>query len=418
MIVNEIWRRVKIETRIDRQPRGFPTNERSVIAMPALDLAVRIVEGLPIAAMVIGAQDSLIWAANPPFRAFLASPLRDVALRGYPMSAILPMYDEPEFLALLQHAARHRETVAAHGMHFVWLSDPRLAWDVEISLISGETLGNDLILLTVQPSAQPVQDASMREEQLQEKVEEMELLNDVLIGSVQQKNHFLTAMSHRLRTPLTTIVGFGEMLVAGDVIDPDDQQMVYGDIVSASRQMLALLDDMIELARLDAGNLRLRRTHVAVSDLLIEVGENLNTLAASRRQRVVIEIQSPDLRIFADERWTREILLKLGSNALRFSPTSGAVTLCARDNGDGFAALDVIDTGVGIRAEEQGNIFQPFAHVNDAGGNNAAGGLELALAKRLVELQGGSITFSSTRGVGTTFTVTLPTTGVEVPEAF
>ncbi|MCA1668587.1 MAG: hypothetical protein LC793_14565, partial [Thermomicrobia bacterium] len=82
---------------------------------------------------------------------------------------------------------------------------------------------------------------SEREQQLEDKVEEMQLLNDALIGAVQQKHHFLTAMSHRLRTPLTTVVGFGEMLLAGEVADPADQQMVYGDIVSAGQQMLGLI---------------------------------------------------------------------------------------------------------------------------------------------------------------------------------
>lgn len=235
--------------------------------------------------------------------------------------------------------------------------------------------------------------------------------NDALIATVQQKNYFLTAMSHRLRTPLTTVVGFGEMLVDGEVRDSADQRMVYGDIVAAGQLMLALIDDMIELARLDAGSLRLQRASVPLSDMLDEARANLETLAVSRRQRLVVEAHAHDLSAFADARWTTQVILKLGMNALRFSPTGGTVTLRARDCDETHVAVEVADTGVGIRAEEQADLFQPFTLTSETAGHAYGTGLELALAKRLVELQNGTITFTGTRGIGTTFTVTLPKVG-------
>ncbi|MGI8857890.1 MAG: sensor histidine kinase [Thermomicrobiales bacterium] len=243
-----------------------------------------------------------------------------------------------------------------------------------------------------------------------EKVEEMQLLNDVLIASVQQKHHFVTAMSHRLRTPLTTIVGFGEMLAAGQVPDPADQEMVYGDIVAAGQQMLGLIDDMIDLARLDAGDLRLHRDHVDVARILDDARESLDALASSRRQRLVFDAPAGGLHAFTDPRWTTEVVLKLGMNALRFSPTGGTVTFRAREHDEAHIALDVSDTGVGMRPEEQATVFEAFGTAPDTGAQAHGTGLELALAKRLVELQGGTITFASTRGMGTTFTITLPKT--------
>lgn len=244
-----------------------------------------------------------------------------------------------------------------------------------------------------------------------ERVEEMQLLNDVLIASVQQKHQFVTAMSHRLRTPLTTIVGFGEMLAAGEVHDPADRQMVYGDIVAAGQQMLGLIDDMIDLGRLDAGDLRLRRERVDVARILDDARASLETLAASRRQRLVFDAPAGGLNAFTDPRWTTEVVLKLGVNALRFSPTGGTVTFRAREYDAAYIALDVSDTGVGIKPEEQAHLFEAFAVAADSGARAHGTGLELALAKRLVELQGGTITVESTRGIGTTFTVTLPKMG-------
>jgi signal transduction histidine kinase len=140
---------------------------------------------------------------------------------------------------------------------------------------------------------------------------------------------------------------------------------------------------------------------------------SLDTLAASRRQHVVVHVPDAGLSAYADERWTIQIILKLGMNALRFSPTGGMVTLRARDFDATHIALDVADSGVGIRAEEQATIFQAFAAQGEEESERGGSGLELALAKRLVELQGGTIILESTRGVGTTFTVTLPKAGPE-----
>jgi signal transduction histidine kinase len=266
--------------------------------------------------------------------------------------------------------------------------------------------------ISPEKDAPPASDPpTARESQLMEKVEEMQLLNDVLIASVQQKHHFVTAMSHRLRTPLTTIVGFGEMLVNGDVQDAADQQMVYGDIVAAGQQMLGLIDDMIELGRLDAGDLRLHRAPVDVARILDDARESLEALASTRRQRLVFDAPEGGMVAFTDPRWTTEVVLKLGMNALRFSPTGGTVTFRTRKHDETHVALDVSDTGVGMKPEEQATVFEAFGTVSETDARTHGTGLELALAKRLVELQGGTISFTSTRGIGTTFTVTLPKTG-------
>ncbi len=369
-----------------------------------------VLECLPVGAVVFACEDLRIRAINTTFRDVFAAEFRALAVRGARMQDVLPLADESELLALLREVVNTGGAVHRDGMRFVRLGAPDVAWDLDLAPIPATGDREGLVVLSVTRAATDAA-PSEQEAQLRDKVEEMQLLNDVLIGSVQQKHHFLTAMSHRLRTPLTTVVGFGEMLAAGEVADPADQQMLFGDIVAAGQQMLGLIDDMIELARLDAGSLRLRRETVSVADLLDEARESLDTLALSRRQQIVVHTPSADLAVYADARWTLQVVLKLGMNALRFSPTGAAVTLLARDFDATHVALDVVDTGVGIRAEEQANVFQAFATGADAEGQSGGTGLELALAKRLVELQGGTITFESARGAGTTFTVTLPKTG-------
>ena len=396
---------------------GHTEGDSRGIAIPRPDavressLIDRLVARVPVGMIVIETADATILAANQAFRAFLAEPYRDRPLCGACLFDVLPTRDEDALIALMRETIATGGPTCRSGMRFASISDPAIAWDVESAPFLADHQRSMLLVLTVIRAREPAElgpEAAHERQQLMERVEEMQLLNDGLIAAIQQKHQFIIAMSHRLRTPLTTVVGFGEMLAAGEVEDPADRQMVYGDIVAAGHVTLGLIEDMIALARLDAGNLRLTRADLSVADILDEARENLDVLAASRQQRVVIEMSARDVRVFADERWTIEIVLKLGANALRFSPTGGTVTLCGRECDPTHIAIDIRDTGVGMKPEDQANVFQAFATENAANTGHGTG-LELALVKRLVELQGGTITFESMHGIGTTFTVVLPT---------
>jgi len=370
---------------------------------------------IPVGTVIIEMADATIRVANQAFRAFLAEPYRDRPLRGSCLFDILPARNEDALIALMQEAISTDSPVCRSGMRFPHISDPAIAWDVESVPVFADQQQSTLLMLTfrrVRESAASSSEAIQERQQLTERIEEMQTLNDGLIAAIQQKHQFIIAMSHRLRTPLTTVVGFGEMLAAGEVDDPADRHMIFGDIVTAGQVMLGLIEDMIALARLDAGSLRLMRADISVADVLDGASERLDVLAASRQQRVVIEIPADDPHIFADERWTIEIVLKLGMNALRFSPTGGTITLRGRESDPTHIAIEIRDTGVGIRPEDQAKVFQGFSQEMDASKTGHGTGLELALAKRLVELQGGTITFESTHSIGTTFTVTLPKSGV------
>ncbi|MDQ6906903.1 MAG: HAMP domain-containing histidine kinase, partial [Chloroflexota bacterium] len=365
---------------------------------------------LPVGVAVFARADATIHAVNSAFRAFLAAEFREFVVRGARITDVLPLAAEPALAAMLRDVEATGGAAHRDGVRFARVSAPDAQWNLDLSPLPATADHDGLLVLAVMRAAASAA-SSEREAELLDKVEEMQLLNDVLIGSVQQKHLFLVAMSHRLRTPLTSIVGFGEMLAAGEIADPADQRMVFGDILSAGQQMLGLIDDMIALAHLDAGGLRLRPETLDVADLIDEARESLEILAAARRQHVVVPAPETDLVAYADGRWTVQVILKLGMNSLRFSPTGGMVTLRGRDLDATHVAIDVEDSGVGIRAEEQSAVFQAFAVTADGQEKSGGTGLELALAKRLVELQGGTITFASVRGVGTTFTVTLPKPG-------
>ena len=240
---------------------------------------------------------------------------------------------------------------------------------------------------------------------------ELQLLNSLLAGMVHAKNQFVTAMGLRLRSPLTTVVGYTEMLVAGEVHDADDQQMVYRDLLAAGRQLLDLVNDVIEFARVDAGDLHLQRTAVTLAYVLREATYQLEPLAGSRRQHIIVDVPAALPEVWADRRWMTQIVTKLGTNALRFSPTGSTVTLRAHVVDDDHVAVDVVDEGVGVRLEEGETIFQPFHEGAHATRAESGTGLELPLVKRLVELQDGMIMYTSKRGIGTIFTITLPNAG-------
>jgi signal transduction histidine kinase len=376
---------------------------------------------MPVGTVVFAADDATICAINAAFRAFLSPEFRDRPRRGVRLSERVPLHDEPVLQTLVCEVVASGRAARRTGMSFPFLSGPDRVWDVELSPLAIEGDRAHLLVLTVVPAVAASQaapaTATAREAELLDKVEEMQLLNDVLIASVQQKQLFVTAMSHRLRTPLTTIVGYGEMLVAGEVADAADRQMVFGDILAAGQLTLGLIDDMIELARLDAGNLRLHREYVDVAEILEDARISLEALASARRQRLIFDIPSSGLTAFADARWMTEVILKLGMNALRFSPTGGTATFRARDYDGTHVALDVSDAGVGIKPEDQARVFDAFGARAGIGAQEHGTGLELALTKRLVELQGGTIGFESARGIGTTFTVTLPKREETVAEA-
>jgi signal transduction histidine kinase len=238
--------------------------------------------------------------------------------------------------------------------------------------------------------------------EIQDKSRQLEIAN-------QHKSDFLANMSHELRTPLNAIIGFSEVLVEKMFGEVNDKQLDYlKDIHSSGKHLLSLINDILDLSKIEAGRMEL---DVADFDLRSAL-ENAITLVKERAQRHGIALSlevDPSLGNFrADERKFKQILLNLLSNAVKFTPEGGKVGVVARP-GDKAVEFSVTDTGVGIAAEDQDLVFEEFRQVGKDYTRKAEGtGLGLALTKRFVELHGGSIRLQSAPGKGSTFTFTIP----------
>jgi signal transduction histidine kinase/CheY-like chemotaxis protein len=230
---------------------------------------------------------------------------------------------------------------------------------------------------------------------------------EVLRSASQAKSDFLASMSHELRTPLSAILGFSELMRQ----EENDGESVrvplewVEHIHRGGEHLLALINDVLDLAKVEAGRLELRPEAL---DLRMAVAETVNGIRPlAERKRLVVESSVPALAVLADRGRFRQILYNLLSNAIKYTPDAGTVRIEAEE-GDGEVRVSVVDTGVGIAPEDQALVFEEFRQVGDPSERQAGTGLGLALTRRLVEAHGGRIELHSTRGEGSRFTVILP----------
>jgi len=250
-------------------------------------------------------------------------------------------------------------------------------------------------------SALALQNARLFQE-IEEKGRQLEVAN-------RHKSEFLASMSHELRTPLNAVIGFSEVLLDrmfGEINPKQDEYLQ--DILSSGRHLLSLINDILDLAKIEAG-----RMELDVADFhLPQAIDNAMTLVRERaaRRAIVLEVGiDPRLgEIKGDERKVKQVLLNLLSNAIKFTPEGGRVGVQAGP-ADGFAEISVTDTGVGIAPEDHEAVFEEFRQVGtDYAKKHEGTGLGLTLSRRFVELHGGTIWVKSQLGQGATFTFTLP----------
>ncbi|NUP13014.1 MAG: response regulator [Polyangiaceae bacterium] len=239
---------------------------------------------------------------------------------------------------------------------------------------------------------------------------ELEGQNRRIQEASRLKSEFLANMSHELRTPLNSIIGFAELLHDGEV-DPNsaEHKEFLGDILRSGRHLLQLINDVLDLAKVEAGKLEFHPETVNLAALVQEVCSILRTTAAAKRIVLALEIDSRIGPLFIDAARLKQVLYNYLSNAIKFTPEGGRVAIVATEDGlEGFR-LEVIDTGIGIAGDDLAKLFTEFQQL-DAGAAKRHGGtgLGLALTKRLVEAQGGTIGVQSEPGRGSTFWVVLP----------
>ena len=224
------------------------------------------------------------------------------------------------------------------------------------------------------------------------------------------KSQFLANMSHEFRTPLNAILGYTHMLlnnVTGPVTDPQRKSLTRID--SNARHLLALINDILDITRIEAGRMPLTVTSFAVGDLVAEVMAELEPIIRRSNLSVVSKAKGPLPKLRSDRQKVKQIVLNLLSNALKFTP-SGSVTIrAAYDRRGKQMAISVRDTGIGIAREDQAKVFEDFRQLDSSPTRGYGGtGLGLSICRRLSQMLGGTIDLASTQGGGSTFTLRLP----------
>ena len=237
---------------------------------------------------------------------------------------------------------------------------------------------------------------------------ELELRNREVERATQLKSKFLASMSHELRTPLNAIVGFSDLLADGIPGQLNDkQQRFVNHIKQGSAHLLQLINDILDLSKIEAGQLELRCEQFLVKEALPEVLSTIRPLAMAKNIQVQQKLGT-DRPVYADRVRFKQILYNLLSNAVKFTPKGGRIEIDCFESVN-QVCLSVTDTGIGIRPEDQQIVFEEFRQVEGSpDAVNEGTGLGLAITKRLVEQQGGKISLSSEPGKGSRFTFTLP----------
>jgi PAS domain S-box-containing protein len=239
------------------------------------------------------------------------------------------------------------------------------------------------------------------------KNEQLEARNQEVERANRLKTEFLASMSHELRTPLHTIIGFSELL-AEQLEGPltEKQQRFVGHILQDARHLLELINEVLDISKIESGRLELKREPFNFSQCAEEVLAGIRHQAATKS--ITLENKNTfEGSLYADRVRIKEILYNLLNNAVKFTPEGGRVWIEAASN-DGTLHISVCDTGIGIPEKEQPSIFEKFYQVSNSGGVREGTGLGLPITKHLVELHGGTISVASQPGKGSSFRLVLP----------
>jgi signal transduction histidine kinase len=225
----------------------------------------------------------------------------------------------------------------------------------------------------------------------------------------QHKSQFLAHMSHELRTPLNSIIGFSDVLL-DDLAGPLNakQREYLGDVSSSGRHLLAVINDILDLSKVEAGRMELNVAEFDLRGAISTVHRSVAPLATAKRQQMLLVMDDAVGSARLDEARVRQVLLNILSNAVKYTPEGGAITtrVSARD---GQISIDVTDSGVGISPADHERVFEDFERVTGGYERGQEGtGLGLALARRFVRLMQGDLTVRSERGQGSTFTIRIP----------
>ncbi|MCO6438115.1 MAG: HAMP domain-containing histidine kinase [Phycisphaerae bacterium] len=248
---------------------------------------------------------------------------------------------------------------------------------------------------------------------------ELAELNVGLYESVRLKSQFLANMSHELRTPLVSIIGFAELLRdSWDRPDIDRNRLARfaENILSSGRGLLEIINDLLDLAKIEAGKMALHLTDFAIDALCHDLIDFVRPVADKKNQRLELTVADDLPRFHSDAGKIKQILYNLLSNAVKFTPTGGSISLSVSGESDGFVRLAISDSGPGVPSEQHGRIFEKFYQADGSATRESSGtGLGLAISRELAHMLGGSLNLADDPPPGATFVLIVP--AVAPPQA-
>ncbi|MBI4247602.1 MAG: response regulator [Candidatus Rokubacteria bacterium] len=281
-----------------------------------------------------------------------------------------------------------------------------VVWRCETGSFPAEVV--DTLLTFAAQSALAIQNARLFQE-IQEQSRQLELAS-------QHKSQFLANMSHELRTPLNAIIGVTEMLLEDARAGRPEDVEALERILRAAKHLLALINDILDLSKIEAGKMELHVESFAIAPVIEEVVATVRPLAEKNGNRVVVDCPADLGRMGTDALRVRQALLNLASNASKFTE-GGLITITAGrrpEDGREWITFTVADTGIGMTPEQAARLFEDFSQADASTTRRYGGtGLGLAISRRFCRMMGGDITVESTAGVGSTFTMRLPAESAE-----
>ena len=241
------------------------------------------------------------------------------------------------------------------------------------------------------------------EETVEERTKDLKMARDAALTASKSKSEFLSSMSHELRTPLNAIIGFSQLLEMEDM-DPLQKDSV-SEIHKAGKHLLDLINEVLDLARIEAGRMEAKMQEVDLASVLSEVRALSDPIAA--RYGISLEVQeNVDAMVFADYKRLKQVILNLVSNGIKYNRENGSVVVYTETIGD-KARICIKDTGKGIAPEQREQLFEPFNRLGAEGSEIEGTGIGMMVTRQLIELMQGSIDFDSTVGEGSLFWVDL-----------
>jgi PAS domain S-box-containing protein len=410
---------VKVMRDITERMRAQEERERLVRAIDAQRrLFQMVIEHAPAGIAVFDGKSLRVKWSNPTYRERLDEPGRSRDLTGLRIHDILPAGERDRIVEIYRKVAATKQPYFDPELQLQGFSRGATYWRCSVlPLVTDEEEPPDLMTLltdiTDQVTARKKVEelaAQLTEERraLASANQELEVRNREVERANRLKSEFLASVSHELRTPLNAIIGFSELLEEQSVKSGEArQQRQVGHILRGARHLMALINDILDLSKIEAGRMELHVESFLAEAALAEVSATIRAMSSAKQIGLEMVV-GPGLVVRADRLRFKQILFNLLSNAVKFTPEGGHVAVTAGER-DGAVYVTVSDTGIGIAPEEQTAIFSEFYQVGaTTRGVREGTGLGLAITRRLVEMHGGSIAVESELQKGSRFTVRLP----------